>query len=79
LKRLDSAKEIQGFELDFPSARLDFPTAGLDFPSENLDCLAGDLEILHGADACWTVAFSRRNLGGVALACRAFFPASEEG
>src|SRR6516225_5854516 len=35
LKRLDSAKGIRGFELDFPSTRLDFPSPGLDFPSEN--------------------------------------------
>jgi hypothetical protein len=42
LKKLDSAKEIEGFSLGF------LPP-GLDFLPKNLDFLPGDLDLLHRA------------------------------
>jgi hypothetical protein len=42
LIRLDSAKEIQGLNLDFVALDLEFVASGLDF-------VAGSLEILHCA------------------------------
>jgi hypothetical protein len=41
LKRLDSAKEIEGLDLDFVAPDLDFVASGLDFVAENLDFLVG--------------------------------------
>jgi hypothetical protein len=51
LIRLDSAKEIEGFNLDFVAPDLEFVAPGLDFVANNLDFLAGNLEILHRAYA----------------------------
>jgi hypothetical protein len=39
LIRLDSAKEIQGFDLDFIPPDLDFVPTSLDFAPENLEIL----------------------------------------
>jgi hypothetical protein len=49
LIRRESAKEIQGFNLDFVPADLEFVPSGLDFVPKNLDFVPADLEILHRA------------------------------
>jgi hypothetical protein len=53
LIRLNSAKEMQGFNLDFVALDLEIVAPGLVFVAKNLDFLA-DLEILHPvcASAC---------------------------
>jgi hypothetical protein len=39
LKRLNSAKEMEGFDLDFVAPDLEFVAPGLDFVARNLDFL----------------------------------------
>jgi hypothetical protein len=60
LIRLDSAKEMEGFNLDFVALDLDFVAPGLDFVANNLGFVPADLDFHHRAGAGLSTQSSQR-------------------